>query len=156
MTNILNYSTAPSMFAYLNTPVSNVTGNATPYTILFDTISRGTGYSTATGLYTVAVSGTYLIHTSFQYTNIINGANGNLSAININSGGDVYRISELGCTAAKDISNRFCNNGMIVYNLAAGNTVSVTAQLNNGSAASVGIGGGSAPYISWLYIKYLC
>jgi hypothetical protein len=143
------------MFAYLNTSVTNVTGNGTGYTILFDTVSRGTGYNTGTGLFTCTVPGTYLIQTSFRMSNIINGANGNLCVISVNSYADPYRLSELACTAAKDIANRFTVNGMIAYNLVAGNTVSVVAQLNNGSAASVSIDGGTNPYLSWFYVKYL-
>jgi hypothetical protein len=156
MTNILSYETVPTVCMYLSSSVSNVTGNGTAYTILFDSIVSGfssSGYNTGTGIYTVPVTGNYFICTSFKFTNIINGANGNLSTI-VNN---VYtsRISEYSCTAAKSPSNTFCVNGNVVLNLTAGNTVSINAQLNNGSAASVGIAGGTSPYLTWLFIKYL-
>ena len=40
-------------FAYLNTTVSNVTGDGTMYTVLFDTLQAGAGYNTGTGAWTV-------------------------------------------------------------------------------------------------------
>jgi len=153
MTSILNRGTVPALFVYLNTPVSNVTGNGTGYTILFDTVLFGSGYNAATGQYTVPVAGNYLICTSFKFTNIINGANGNLSTIA--GGGNTYRLSEYACTAAKTTTNTFCTNGMIVTDCAAASTISVGAQLNNGSTASVGIAGGTGPYVSWMFVKYL-
>lgn len=153
MTNILIMETVPAMFAYLNTPVSNVTGNGTTYVIKFDTVLFGSGYNTSTGLYTVPVAGIYLCCGSFKYTNIINGANGNLAVFTQN--GSAYRISEYATTATKTNSNTFCTNGMNVFTAAAGDTLSMSAQLNNGSAASVGIAGGTAPYISWFFVKYI-
>jgi hypothetical protein len=153
MTSILIRDTVPAMFAYLNTPVSNVTGNGTTYVIKFDTVLFGSGYNTATGLYTVPVAGNYLLCGSFKYTTIINGANGNLATLN--QSGFAYRISEYATTASKTLSNTFCTNGMNVVTAAAGDTLSMSAQLNNGSTASVGIAGGNAPYISWFFVRYI-
>jgi hypothetical protein len=153
MANIIN--PIPSTFVYLNTPLTNVTGNATTYTIKFDTVSpgSGTGYDISTGLYTVSVPGKYLVVTCFQLNNIINGANGNLSGINV---GSVYfRLTEFAMTAAKANTNTFTVNGLMTYDLNAGDTIFAVAQLNNGSVASVGISGGTAPYMSWLFIQYL-
>lgn len=156
MTNIIYRDTVPTVFVYLSSTATGVTGNGTAYTILFNSNVTGytsPGYNTGTGIYTVPLTGNYLICTSFQLTNIINGANGNLSVISTTV--QAHRLSELSCNAAKDASNIFCTNGMIVENLTAGNSVSAVAQLNNGSAASVNVAGGSSPFVSWLYIRYL-
>lgn len=154
MTNIIQtYSTVPPMFAYLNTSLTNKTGNGTGYTVQFDTVAYGTGYNTSTGQYTVSIVGVYLIATSILLTNITSGANGNLTTIA--AGGFSMRLSEMACTAAKDSSLQFATNGMLLRNCNAGDIISVGAQLNNGSSAVVGIAGGTAPYNSWLYVKYL-
>ncbi len=151
MSNILG--NLPGVFAYLNTGVTSVTGNGTTYTIKCDTVLYGTDYNTTTGIYTVPLSGRYLIATCFQLNNIINSANGNLSSININA--VVYRVTEFAMTAAKASGNLFSVNALQTFDLIAGDTVSVFAQLNNGTLASVGITGGTSPYMSWFYIKYL-
>lgn len=153
MTSIVHYGTVPALFVYLNTSVTNKTGNGTGYTILFDTVAYGTGYNSLTGAYTVPVAGTYLIATSILLTNITSGANGNLCTIATT--GFSMRLSEMACTAAKDASLQFATNGMIIRNCAAGDTISIGAQLNNGSSPVVGVAGGTAPYNTWMYVKYL-
>jgi hypothetical protein len=153
MTNICNFGLVPPTFVYLNTPVTNVTGNGTVYVLKFDTTLYGSGYSSATGLYTVTVPGLYLIATSFMLTNVSGGSNGNLCTIN--STLLSTRLSEYSLINSIDSSLRFCTCGMSTLKLAAGNTFNINVQVNNGSSASTGIGGGNSPYVSWMYIKYL-
>ncbi len=52
--------------------LSNVTGNATVYQILFETvlIDNASGYSAATGIYTVPVTGNYLIMCRLEWTGL--------------------------------------------------------------------------------------
>lgn len=59
-------SAQPCFSAYLNTGVTNKTGDGTRYTVLFDTVSfdNTTSYATGTGLFTVPVTGHYIFMTS--------------------------------------------------------------------------------------------
>lgn len=70
----------PAFSAYLTNNITNTTGDATIYTILFDTTSLnvGTCYATGTGLFTAPVAGNYLftftifIQTSSTWNNVFN------------------------------------------------------------------------------------
>jgi hypothetical protein len=151
--NILN--SFPYIKAYLNSPLTNVTGNGTSATLKFDTIVSGStsGYSTSTGIFTAPIAGRYLIVTAFTFNNIVNSANGNVSNIQVNS--TPYRLAEFSLTAAKTSGNTFVTNGALIINLSVNDTVSVILQVNNGSSASVGVSAGTNPYVTWLYIRYL-
>jgi hypothetical protein len=60
-TSVVN-STQPAFVAYQSATVSNVTGDGTQYTILFDTVVRdqASNYSAGTGTFTAPVTGMYL------------------------------------------------------------------------------------------------
>lgn len=64
----------PAFHAYQMATVVNVTGDATFYTVLFDTVRFDTlnNYDTATGTFTVSVAGIYMFYSIIQLTN--NGA----------------------------------------------------------------------------------
>ena len=92
-------------FAYLNTTVSNVTGDGTMYTVLFDTLQAGAGYNTGTGAWTVPATGKYLIgssvgaagleagHSQFNYFYYVNGTGS--SFCNFNGGNARNAANEL-------------------------------------------------------------
>jgi hypothetical protein len=151
--NILNNPQRPRMLAYLNTGVTNVTGNAATYTVIFDTVAFGTGYSTINGIYTTFRPGNYFIACSLDLNNLTSGANGNQCAIsaNLNS----YRLFECGLNSSKSSNNIFTCSGSIIYNLASSQSISITATVNNASSNLVGISGGNSPYVSWLYIAQI-
>lgn len=154
MSNIINSESSPFVFAYLNTPVTNATGNGTNYTVKFDTIIAGSGYSTSTGIFTAPVAGNYLISTSIFLNNIISSANNNLTSIVVNS--TAYRLMDGAMNALKDPSNNYLTYGSIssIF-LNVNDQVYINAFVNNGSSAVVGISGGSSPYQTWIFIKYL-
>ncbi len=60
MTNIIQTQTNPYFYATLASPVNAVTGDATVYTLRWDTLTAGSGYNTGTGLFTCSVPGEYL------------------------------------------------------------------------------------------------
>lgn len=153
MPNIINSDSAPVLRAYLNTPVLGVTGAGAAYTVLFDTVLEGSGYSTSTGLYTVPLTGNYIAITNLFFNNIINSANNNLS--NITANGVSYRLSEAAMAVIKDASSQYVVNGAVALNMTAGQTISTIATINNGTLNSVGLSGGNSPNLTWLFIKYL-
>lgn len=59
--------------AYLANPVSNVTGNSTNYTVVFDTVvvDTASGYNASTGHYTFPKTGIYFLSYNVDFTGII-------------------------------------------------------------------------------------
>lgn len=153
MSNISNSQLVPVLFAYLNTGVTNVTGNGTNYTVLYDTVGYGDSSNYSSGVYTVQIPGNYIICSGMTFNNIINSANNNLSGFSIN--GTNYRMIELSMIALKDSTNTYSQTSSIQFYMSAGQTISVIATINNGSAASVGMPGGTSPYLNWMFIRYL-
>jgi C1q domain len=66
LANTVVNATQPLFFAYKSASTSNVTGDGTFYTVIYDTttINQGSGYSTSTGKFTAPVTGNYLFTTS--------------------------------------------------------------------------------------------
>lgn len=62
----------PAFLAYLNTTVTNVTGDTTVYTVIFDTevYDQGSDFNLGTSIFTAPVTGRYL----FDYTVFLIGA----------------------------------------------------------------------------------
>jgi len=155
MTNIVSAQSTPVLFVYLNTGVTGVTGNGTQYVVLYDTVGFGdsSNYNVGTGLYHPPVTGNYLISVGANFNNIINGGNNNLSHFSIN--GTTYRASECGMTALKTPANNFGFCVSFNFLVTVGQTIAFVGQIQNGSVQSVGMDGGTAPYLNWMFIRYL-
>ncbi len=151
MTNILNKSVVEPLFVYLNTGVTNVTGNGAVYTILFDTVVSG-GANYSSGVFTAPISGTYLACGNVALSNITSGANGMLGGIGMGSLN--MRFMECGSAVAKDVNLALTVNSCYMTQMTAGTTATVSAVVSNGTQV-VGVSGGTAPYKTWFFIKYL-
>jgi hypothetical protein len=144
----------PLVLAYMNTPVTNVTGDSTSYSVIFDStdVNQGSAYSTSTGLFTVPVSGNYLITTSLTYTGL--GALYTLGNLVIqNSGGTIWTHT-FAPGKIYNSNNSVTVNNSIVWNLTAAQTINITT-LIAGSTKTVGIDGVDFGNTSWLSIVLL-
>lgn len=124
--------------------ISNVTGDGTDYSILYDTtvFDSATGYNSGTGLYTIPTTGIYQI----SITHFVFGGGVAdtifLGFLNINSG-TIVRLMDanpgaLGLTA----NSEFMQSATFLYSATAGDTIGVHVVVNGG-AKDVGVAGGA-------------
>lgn len=96
----INYPLQPSFLAYLNTTVTNVSGDATEYTVIFDTevFDQNADFNLATSVFTAPVTGRYFM----QFSSLILGG-----------------TSITGANARIVTSNRTYNNTMLLSPLSS-------------------------------------
>jgi hypothetical protein len=141
--NVPGGATRVNFLAYLNTMVSNVTGDGTNYRVIFDTatVNTGGGYSTGTGIFTAPVTGVYIFSTGTTLTNL-NNASFTESGMYISQFGTTpFVMSDLNIFAVQDaVSNKYTMNGTVILPLTAGQTASVFVYVS-GVSKTVGVDG---------------
>lgn len=137
-----NYPNQPSFLAYPSADISNVTGDGTTYTVIFNTILRNvsSSYNIGTGLFTAPLTGFYL----FTSTLIIQG----LTALDTNeqmwfqqsgSASRIYQVVDFN-SSTLITSGLIYFNGSVLIPLTAADTVGVQI-LVSGSTKTVSVGG---------------
>lgn len=134
-TGYLTNTTQPSFCANVATSVTNVTGDATVYTVKFDEVifnQVGGSYATGTGIYTLPASGVYVFQATVLFSGIAAGqTTGQLNLVtgsgyNINMG---YVNPVVSAAAGGYLQV----TGAIVLKLSASDTAYVTATVTGGS-----------------------
>lgn len=76
--NIYTNISQPAFYAYLNTATPNVTGDNTPFQIIFDTVTqnRTTEYNVSTGTFTATKTAAYLFITQVTLNNLLSAHTG--------------------------------------------------------------------------------
>lgn len=140
----------PAFSAYLSSTVSNVTGNGTTYSIIFDTeiFDQNSDYNNSTGVFTAPVTGRYFLCSTVHFIS------------DATSGGTqctmhIFTSNRLWVTAAFPTARRVTNflgpNDAITYNLIAfadmdaGDTAQIRIQSESGSLVD-DIYGAASPY----------
>jgi hypothetical protein len=116
----INYPLQPGFFAYNSATVSNVTGDGTDYTIIFDTelYDVGSNYNNATGTFTAPVTGKYLFTMVLSLTSI---AGTHTSAVCfIATTTNQYRMFAVNPTAVAITGGNLSFSGSVIVPLTAG------------------------------------
>jgi hypothetical protein len=133
--NEVTMPSQPAFHARTGSVKTNVTGDGTAYTIIFDTeiVDQNGDYDNTTGVFTAPVTGFYLFFASALLTGVLGThTSGNL-VFNLNSG--TYSFS----STLENFANTRDAGGNMNINIASGayltatNTVSVTLEISNGT-----------------------
>lgn len=134
MTNIVNSSSTPYLYATLATPVANVTGDGTSYTAVWDTstIISGIQYNTSTGTITCSIAGEYLIIANIYVSGLTT----------LHTAGTATMTATLGTFQAADFrpSSGKTNTNVMTFTpcvfplkMAAGDTATISFNVSNGT-----------------------
>lgn len=140
-------TTQPAFHAYLSANTSNdKTGDGTTYTVIFDstTSNVGTIYNTATGVFTVPVTGKYLLYSQVTLQNLTIAASTCVFQIAPSAGLNCNNLINPGIVANANGNCSMWNSGL--FNLSASDTVTVTVRVLN-TTKTIGVtGDGSSGY----------
>lgn len=129
--------------AYDGTGQTNVTGNNTDYTCIFDTESYddGADYNASTGVFTAPSAGTY----SFAFSMVLGGFTSSatfcIAGFNFNSSIN-YRVAQTNLGLFTASSGGYVIHGSIIRKMAASETMEVFIQINGEGSNVVDIGSG--------------
>lgn len=131
----------PAFLAYLNSSQSNVTGDATNYTVPFNTklYDNGSNFNTSTFTFTAPVTGVYCFNTVI-YIEGLAVANTIVGLYFINPVTNGLILAE-NPGAVRDANSNLCINGSLHLKLSATQTVSVQVTVYNSTKTITILGG---------------
>jgi C1q domain-containing protein len=141
---------SPMFYAYVGTTVTDVTGDGTSYTVIFNTAEFNTGsaYDTATGIFTAPVTGNYFYSCQVALAGL---AAGNTTGYikTERSGTNVFTYTEVNPGGMRDGNNvtYISQSGLVRLSGALGLDFRV-AIVVNGGAKVVDVKGASSGYTS--------
>lgn len=153
-TSCLRSTLQPCFEAQRSSNVSNVTGDATTYTILFNSsiFDQLSNYNTGTGTFTAPYTGRYLFSIGMQLSGLTASHTTILAVLNTTA--RTFTIGDLSA-AARDNNNNMIINGSVICSMTAGDTATVTIQASNGTKV-VGLTGGATNSNTYFSGSMLC
>jgi hypothetical protein len=128
MTNILQTTTA-QQFIVRQSGVSNVTGDGTTYTVVYDSLVQGSGIVIGTGIFTCTVPGNFLFSSYINFTNVPSASTASFSQIVTTKAG--YQLCNFSPFGYRDASNNSSQGFYCVLPMSQGDTAYLNAQASN-------------------------
>lgn len=140
------FSSKPAFLAHLATGVTNVTGDGTNYTIIYDTkdFDLTTSFNIANGIFTAPVTGKYLFNLVVSLTSSGAATNG---VVGIITSARSYVGGNCSPSAVKSSGGVTTMSISVIANMTAADTASTTV-LAAGTTKSVGVAGSVNTYFS--------
>ena len=147
-------SSQPLVTAYVNTGVSNVTGDGTNYTVIFNStvLNQSSSYNTSNGLFAAPTTANYLVSGFIGISNL--GASHTAGIINIVATGGNYQSSAYNYGAIRDANNNLILPFHTILPITNGNSISIQLTVSGGSKV-VGILGSNSTFLSYLNVMLL-
>jgi hypothetical protein len=140
----------PLVSAYVGTTVTNVTGDGTTYTIIFNTEikDQNANYNNSTGVFTAPSTGMYLVNLNVLVAEI--GSAHLQLEVNIVTSNRTYQIHNKNPYSVS--SSGFCNwPGCAIVDMDASDTLTVTVKVTSGTKV-VDVYGGSVYTYLMIYL----
>lgn len=136
----------PAFLANASAIVSNITGDNTTYTVVFDNevFDRGGDFNTGTGVFTAPVTGIYRLSTAVNLTGLT--ASHVIHDFAINTSNRDYSTQDIFFGGASPYSNERSIALSVLADMDAGDTARVKVTIRSGTKVVGHYGGGSANY----------
>lgn len=136
----------PAFLAYLSSTQSNVTGDATVYTVLFDVeiFDQGSDYSNPT--FTAPVTGRYRFSAAVELSDMVD-ATFNGITMKLVTSNRTYTLALVNDVTANQNTARWVMNGSVLADMDAADTATVTIEVIGGTKTAdvIGNAAGTAP-----------
>lgn len=131
----VNLPGQPSFHAWISTPQTDVTGDSTSYNVIFQTERHDTSssYNNATGVFTAPVTGKYMFTSQVIYEGLTAGMTWGALGFWVNGAAYVGGVSYVNPIAAAALGSFYSNQGTVIMNISAGDTVQVRIFVTGGA-----------------------
>jgi len=133
--NQINLPLQASFHAWISTPQTDVTGDSTSYNVIFQTERHDTSssYNNATGVFTAPVTGKYMFTSQVIYEGLTAGMTWGALGFWVNGAAYVGGVSYVNPIAAAALGSFYSNQGTVIMNISAGDTVQVRIFVTGGA-----------------------
>lgn len=152
----LGGTAAPFVNAYVNTNVTNVTGDGTDYVVIFDQVTADatSSYNSSNGLFIAPIDGNYLVTATVMFTSITEAFTFSNVHIATNGPGNTDFMTQQNPGKIFNINNQFSQTVTANVGITAGTHLTINAMVS-GSTKSVGITGNSFGIWTFLNIQWV-
>jgi len=154
---IYTNTSQPAFYAYNSGGATNVTGDGTNYTVVFDTAvsNQGSNYNTGTSTFTAPVTGMYFFTVAVEYLPILVAhTTGQLQLAVAGTSASATILNYINPGVVKGGGNAYVANANAMVKMTATDTATVILTVV-GSTKTVGINGGIATNPSCTFAGYL-